>query len=357
MSRYVPFLKLKVNEIGALSELSADLRKTVTPFFDLPRKKDGMTAEEFCQLVEKSARSVEKNLKDFKSFFLDNFDIEDGIKVNGNDNYYYIIDRFAKTPFIPVIGLDRPKARNQVVFDAKKTGLITSSRIALRLQPEDVEEFSFVRDEILDLLKMGDGLFSHWTLIIDNRVCLDIDLGKRGLQLQAFIPHCFSTVNFDELVITGSSIPASIGEVIQTNNEGTHERQELSLCRPIFNKFKDERIVIGDYTIVSPLYSDIDIPPEALRNVTAPKIVYSYDDVYYILRGGQLSSHPRGNSQYNDLAERLIAMKFYRHPPYSFGDHYLNEKAKSLGKGVTPSSILKPTINAHITYMCRDFSF
>lgn len=70
MNQYVPFLKLKVNEVGALCELAADIKSSIVPFFDLPRKKDGMSADEFCELVKKSARSVEKNLKGINLFYL-----------------------------------------------------------------------------------------------------------------------------------------------------------------------------------------------------------------------------------------------------------------------------------------------
>lgn len=357
MKRYVPFLKLKVNEVGALCELDADIKSSIVPFFDLPRKKDGMTSDEFSDLVKKSFRSTEKNLKGINLFYLDNFDIEDAVKVNGDDNYQFVIDTFGEQNFIPVVGLDRTFTRNQIVFDSKKNGKIKSNRIAIRLQPEDIEEFSLVKDELLDLLAAGDGLFDMWTLVIDNRLCNDADCGKRIGQILSFIPACLAIMPFHEVVITGSSIPSSIGEVIGTNTEGHHERTELEIIGPVFNLIDDERLVLGDYTIVSPLYSDLDIPPEALRNVTAPKITYSYENLHYIFRGGQLSSHPRGNFQYNDLAARLTSMAFYRKPPYSFGDRYLDEKANGGGKGVTPSSILKPTINAHITYMFRDFHF
>lgn len=357
MKRYVPFLKLKVNEVGALCELATDIKSSIVPFFDLPRKKDGMSSDEFCELTKKSARSVEKNLKGINQFYLDNFDIEDTVKVNGVDNYQFVIDTFSGQNFIPVVGLDRTIVRNQIVFDSKKSGKIQSNCVAIRLQPEDIEEFSFVKDELLDLLAAGDGLFDTWTLIIDNRLCNDTDCGKRSGQISSFIPACLAVIPFYEVIITGSSIPSSIGDVISTNTEGPHERAELAIIGPVFKLIDDERLVLGDYTIVSPLYSDLEIPPEALRNVTAPKITYSYENRHYIFRGGQLSSHPRGNLQYNDLAVRLISMVFYRKPPYSFGDRYLDEKANGGGKGVTPSSILKPTINAHITYVFRDFHF
>ncbi len=87
----------------------------------------------------------------------------------------------------------------------------------------------------------------------------------------------------------------------------------------------------------------------------APKVIYSYDDVHFVARGGALRTHARGNLQYNDIARDLCSQPFYRGPAYSFGDKFLDDKANGLGNKVMPSTILKPTINAHITYMVRDF--
>jgi|SRR5471030_2370185 len=357
MKNYSPFLKLKANEVGALAELADDLKASIIPFFDLPRKKDTMSGEAFSVMATKGVKSIQKHLKKFSNFYLDNFDIDDAVTVNGINNYEFVIDLLIDSKFIPVVGLDRTPERNRVVFEAKKNGKIATGKIAVRLQPEDFDEYSLTKDDLLDLMAMGDGLFQHWTLILDNRVCSPGDVSKRSDQLIKFISACLAEFDFEEIIIAGSSIPASISDVIETNNEVTHQRQEIAIVRSIFAKIEDPKIGFGDYTIVSPLYSDIDIPPEAMRNVTAPKIAYSYDSVHYIFRGGRLSSHPRGNLQYNDLAGQLVLMHFYRKPPYSFGDHYLNEKANNTGSGVTPSSILKPTINAHISYMVKDFKF
>jgi hypothetical protein len=60
--------------------------------------------------------------------------------------------------------------------------------------------------------------------------------------------------------------------------------------------------------------------------------------------------------QYNDICGHLVKQPFFRGAPYSFGDAYIDEKAQLAGKGVTPSSILKPTINAHIAFMWKDYS-
>lgn len=355
MNNYVPFLKLKVNEIGALSALAPDIRIGITPFFDFAKKKD-MTSASFVMMVDKSAKSIAKNLTAFDTFYLDNFDIDDNILVNLADNYQYIIDVFKELEFIPVIGLDRASGRNQLVFNARNNGNIKSSTIAIRLQSEDFEDFEIVRDDIGELLESGRDLFTTWVLVLDNRVCLNTDVAKRSESIIRFLTEIEDVFNFSEVIVSGSSIPPSIRDILEVESEIIHERKELSIYREVVRKINNVNFLLGDYTVVSPLYSDVTIPPRALRNVTAPKVNYAYANVHYIARGGSLTAHARGDSQYNDIASRLIALSFFRGPLFSFGDEYLYEKGNFQGSKVTPSSILKPTINAHITYMYRQFT-
>lgn len=86
-----------------------------------------------------------------------------------------------------------------------------------------------------------------------------------------------------------------------------------------------------------------------------PKIVYSYENKHYLIRGGALRTHPRAQLQYNDFSGIIVGKPFYRGIGYSFGDEYLEEKSRFVGSGVMPGTILKPTINAHISYMIKSF--
>ncbi|WP_031437910.1 beta family protein [Methylobacter tundripaludum] len=356
MNNYIPFLKLKVNEVGALKALTADIKKNgIVPFFDLA-KKEGMTTSSFQQMVKKAVTSLSRNLSGIDAFFLDNFDIDDHIVVNKQNNYGFVIEEFSKMNFIPVVGLDRVAGRNQLVFDYKRQGNIKSNAIAIRLLVEDFESFELVRDEIGNLLDQGHELFSDWILILDNRVCMNVDVTERVKLLVQFLEDSIGIFDFDSVIITGSSIPSSIRDVLAVNKSNEqYARKELIIYHMAAKNLDKFNLYLGDYTIVSPLYSDSNIPPEAMLNVTAPKIIYTHGWVHYINRGGAIKTHTRGSLQYNDIANDLITKPFYRGMPYSFGDAFLYEKANNISKGVTPSSILKPTINTHITYMIKDF--
>ena len=103
-------------------------------------------------------------------------------------------------------------------------------------------------------------------------------------------------------------------------------------------KFKEERLeeleeinnlYIGDYTIVSPNYSEVSLPGNVMYNVMTPKTVYSYDNKHYFIRGGSLKTHPDGSSQFNEQARVIMSKPFYRGQHYSFGDSFIEEKSRS----------------------------
>lgn len=354
MNNYIPFLKFKSNEIGALSSLSSEIKKRAYPFLDLPKKSFESEAA-FISSIEKNKKSVSKHLAEFPAFFLDNYDIDDSLSVGGENNYNAVIDAFRDSPkFVPVVGLDRSDARNEIVFRRKAQGAIQSNNIVVRLQPEDFQSFALIEAEIISLQQQGQGLFNGWTLVLDNRVCLNLDTSARGNEIGQFINAATQRLQPQAFIITGSSISASIRDILKVQSEIHHPREEIAIYRTAV-QCGAPNVYLGDYTVVSPFYSELEIPAEAMQNVTAAKAIYSYGDTHYIARGGALKTHSRGFYQYNDIAEHITKQEFYRGPEYSFGDNFIMEKANGIGKKVTPGSILKPTINLHMTYMFNSF--
>jgi hypothetical protein len=107
MNKYVPFLKAKQNEIKSISELSQQVRAEICPFFDFPKKMDGYKEDAFIEAMAGIIKRLQKNLGNDFPFYFDNFDLEEGLKVNGNHNYSHMLQQFADMKVIPVVGLDR----------------------------------------------------------------------------------------------------------------------------------------------------------------------------------------------------------------------------------------------------------
>lgn len=350
---YVPFLKLKTNEVAALAEIDDEHQGMVTPFFDLPRKKD-MSNADVEKLVLTTSGKIGRYLGYISYFYIDDFDIDESLVVNGNMAYQYALEEYKDYPCVPVVALDRSDERNSIVFDGKAQGDIESDRVAIRLQMEDFEDFDLTEDDLRDLTDRCADLFQTIDLVFDCRICLQHDAANLITTITQFLDNLNANGLdvYATYVIAGSSIPASIGEIVAVRSEEVLPRKELEIYLGVDALRRDRYdFSFGDYGIVSPDYSDLEIIPEAMRNVTAPKILYSFDMNFFIARGAGLKTHPRGNQQYNDMCAQLITQPFYRGVGFSYGDHYLDEKANGRGAGVTPSSILKPTINAHLTHM------
>ncbi len=350
---YIPFLKFKTNEIAAINELKDHTKEELYPFFDIARKEN-LTGQDLESTIGKCFAKYQKYLSKLDFFYLDNFDIDDRIQINSDDSYAFLIDTFASSYFIPVIGIDRSERHNELVNSKKADGTIQSDTVAIRIVVDNVLSYPLIDDEIEDLVSGCASNFKTMHLIIDNRVCFGIDVGSRSAQIINFLGKILEDYDFEEVIVTGSTITGSIKDLLNPSEEVTVERNELTIFHSVQDEFPD--IVLGDYTAVSPNYSDIEFEGNLMRKVTAPRLIYSYDNLVHIKRGAALDNHPRGNLQYNDLSAILITEPFFRGAAYSFGDKYIDEKARTTtGKQVTPSTIPKALINLHIEFMMNDY--
>jgi hypothetical protein len=350
--KYIPFLKLKRGEFGALSNLKLEVKSQIIPFFDYPRLAKHITADMYLKDT-KRINEAKAHLKDFDSFYLDSFDIDSNLKINGQNNYRYILETFSSSSVIPVIGIDRDDEHMAGVIELKRQGKIISHVVAIRIQIEDTASFSITDGEIEGRLSAAIAEFKELDLIIDLRVCNEKILIPS--QTKEFIENFCSKYVTRAVVVSGSSIPKIIKKIARSNQQKSVNRTELSFLRALNSEFMNSSskrsVILGDYTVVSPDYSDFEIDERLFRTITVAKVIYSYSANHYIAMGETLKIG--GNGQYGYLCRSITLSPFYRGTGYSFGDGYLNNKSN--GGSSAPGAILKPTINAHITYMVKDY--
>lgn len=353
MINYTPFLKLKAGEFSAIKNLPAELSNKLIPLFDLPKKAKGkLKGTELKVLIDKTFRKYELNLSKLSAMYIDDFDIDDDTKINGKPGYEYLLKKFKAANIIPIIGHDRDDLRNEVVFEGKRNNSILSNTIGIRVMVDSLK-YSNVKRKIKDLSATASKLFSEVHVILDLRVVNSSNLVAHSDALIDFISN---ENQYSKYIVAGSSITASIKEITKVNTIKTIERKEIEIYKEIIKnpKVTKKNIFFGDYATVSPNYSDVEVSDEVIRKITAPKIIYSYNNLMRVIRGASLQLN--GNEQYFDLFEYLIKEKFFRGKKYSAGDSYISEKAKKQGKQVTPSSIVSPLVNAHISFMLKDFA-
>ncbi len=351
--KYIPFLKFKTNEVAGLSMLSSELKTKLTPFFDLPRK-DGMTTTEFEKSAAACRKKADKYLTNFPYIFVDSFDIPDSIATKGTPNCKTVVNAFKDFAYVPVLGLDRAADHNQAIINAKAAGEIVSNTVAVRFQAEEFASFDLIEDELLELIGAGSDVFSIWVFIFDCRVCLTSNRMKIAEDIANFVQQVDGKADVDQFIVVGSSIPATITEIARPSDESVIARAELEIFHAAESIVGTEVLSLGDYTIVSPTYSELTIAPELLLSVMAPKVFYAFQNVHYIARGGRIKA--KGYGQYDDICAEISEKIFFRGAKYSWGDEFIKLRADGIReKKITPSTILKPTICGHITYMALDY--
>lgn len=354
MTKYITFLKFKQNEIQALGTLEEEILNEVTPLFDIPRTKKILTEEEIINRIELGEKQL-SNLYDEADehrFYIDNHDLDDSIDLNNTTQYRYILNRLSDYNLIPILAFDRHPDHNQAGLDyiAEHGG-----SLAIRLQAEDLESYNLTKPLLLELWETLEELSPDEVhLLIDQRVITDIDQASR--LTKSFLTKFVQDFEVDLIATIGSIIPANIAELLSTEEELHTDRLEWQLWKNVKKSHELSDVLFGDYGVVSPDYSDAEFDPRLFRKISAPKVFYPYNNNFFVVRGASFQSHPKGNGQYFDIADCIVAQPFYRED-YSAGDEYIfarsNLSPKKPAKAGSPGSWIKATLAAHITYIVR----
>lgn len=347
MIRYIPFLKAKRGELTAMGELAPTVRQAICPFFDFPRKNANYDSVTYADTAQKIATSLKKHWGTDAEFYFDDLDIEQKLKVSGAHQYAYALRALQELRVIPVVGLDRT-IHNGVVAQLKRDDEIASATVAFRAEQGDFEDFDANQGEIDNDLAAVFKEFEAIDLILDCRLCTGMNVSETAQQLAAFAKKfCAAYDKVRRVIVTGSSMPPSIRDVIAVDSTKTVGRRELAILAKARDLCELE-LVAGDYATVSPFYSDADLDPKLMQNVMTPRLIYPFGHYFYVTRGVSMKSG--GYEQYGDLTTDLCKQGFFR-LGYSAGEDYFYEKSKGIGKNATNGTVVKPSVVAHITYM------
>jgi hypothetical protein len=273
MIRYVPFLKAKRGERTAMSELAPEVKRAICPFFDFPRKKAKYVSHTYADTARNIATSLKKHWGNDAEFYFDDLDIDQTLIVGGEHQYSYMLKALNELQVIPVVSLDRI-SHNAAVASLKSNGEISSTTVAFRADRGDFEDFDSNEDQIDYDLGNVFNEFEAIDLILDCRLCTGINVLEAAQQIATFArKFCDVYDKVRRVIVTGSSIPASIGDVIDMDSPEIVARRELAITARA-RELSEIELVTGDYTTVSPFYSDADLDPRILQNVMTARLIF-----------------------------------------------------------------------------------
>jgi len=349
MIKYVPFLKAKQNEIIAVGRVSAGVSSQICPFLDFPRKGgDGYKASELAASIQKTAKSINRHFSEIGEFYVDTYDLDESLAPSGMHSYRFILENLVDLPVIPVVAVDRSEDHIDSVSNLKDTSILNSDIVAFRVTPEEFENYASISDEIEDQLSSVFSRFEQVDLLLDCRCCQNADVSQISQKMVNFSTAFCQDYLTRRVVTAGSSIPASVSELMSVESEMILPRKEVAIFNTVKLEHGHANLLFGDYATVSPNYSDVNIAPEMLQNVMTAKLIYSFEDKHFFVRGGAIKT--KGREQYATMAKTICDSDFFRGEEFSSGEFFLIEKSQSIGAKCMPGTVIKPAIISHITY-------
>lgn len=355
---YVPILRWRAAEKGALRNLKPEDKTVITPLVELtmPQPKDerGKSPSQLLQesisvFLQDIPKVLSQILKCWghEVFFLDVQLLDASIRAKALRE---ILDKGKQLDvlmvpvitIIPVIGFASDEQTRQIAVDfAKETGRglclrITESNFSEEALAGDIE--GFVKKSGLDA-KTIDMLVDF--KVVDEQTSYHSLVNKINK-----IPFMEKWRTF--IVATGSFPP----DLSHLPKHGQYDisRVDWSIWHRLSGGLK-RTPSFADYTIQHPIY----MPRSSAANPSA-SIRYTLEDHWVILRGeGLRNPKGAGFQQYPALAQLLVGQNIFKGDAYSFGDAYIAEKAKDINTKNTgnPMTWLEAGINHHLTLAGR----
>ena len=350
---YVPIIKWKRAEQGALKALGKDCKKYITPAiqFVMPKPKEN---EQFKDIIEKFNNQVieipNKLIEvwgttpifiDVSLLFTTKLKLEslksithEGNKLGGN--------------FIPVIHLNDDREIKDAVYSlARKKGL------CLRLICSDFSDLNKLRQDISELLSSSGLKERDIDLLVDIK-----ETEKNGekyiqyLNLSQKIP---SLANWRTFIFAAGSFPKDLSEC-KFDEENLLPRIDWTSWKDYLNNSKLQRKpAFADYTIQHPIYKEV----VQLFHPTS-SIKYTLENEWLIMKGKKQKFE-----LYLASAAELVKDKRFYGENFSDGDKYISEKAKHFpvyiknpaikGTGST-ETWLKAGINHHLSLVANQIA-
>lgn len=354
-NHYVPILKWKRAEQGALKGLNEDTKKHITPLlqFVMPKPKADEPLEDLVMRFIEEAPIIPTSI----------IEIWGKTPVFIDVSLLFTYELKAKTLeiilkggldgggfFIPVIHLrDNEEVKDVAVSFARKNNL----GLCLRLVTTDLDDINSLNSALKDFLKSSELEVRNIDLILDIKET-DRDGGKYSYYLNQS-QNIFDLLDWRTFTFAAGSFPEDLSEC-KLDEENLIPRIEWENWKKgsSGNQLR-RKPTFSDYTIQHPIYKET-----AQFFHPTSSIKYTLEDVWLIMKGRKQKFE-----LYLASAAELVKDNRFYGEMFSEGDKYIVEKAKHFetyikdpkvkGTGST-ETWLKAGINHHLVLMAHQVS-
>lgn len=351
---YVPILKGRQGEYGALETLDPTVKNALTPLIEIPPIPWDWEEEKPLKSLDAHLQKVGLNFDHSwaleRPFFVDLLWISEDDRMQDGEHPLEFVFRSAREWIlapIPVISLIRGQEYVQAcrrVQEADKRG------ICLRIQREDFVEFANVQTEMFHLLEKLGVAPSVTDLILDLRSIVaprQIDADS-VIDMALAIPDLATWRSF---TIAATSFPENLMG-LPPEEASIVERAEWKLWLSLLSRLSDlpRRPNYGDYAISHPEPPEVD--PRVMR--ASASIRYTGDESWLVLKGRNLRDN--GFKQFHEVSRDLIHRPEYSGINFSWGDTYIDGCARERTGPGNLTTWRKVGTSHHLTFAVRQLA-
>jgi hypothetical protein len=350
---YVPILKGRDGEYGALSSVPPPLKARMTPLIELPPIPWDFEAETPARTIDihlkKVAQKIERAWGRDRAFFLDLLWIAESERMDDGTHPLSFVCNSARnrrlSP-IPVVSL----IRGEEYLEACAASVATDRRgVCVRLQREDFVDFADIEPQLKRVLTAVNTQEADADLLLDFRALTpdSRSLNTRdALTLISRIPELNAWRSF---TVAGTSFPENlIG--LPPSDFSFIPRSEWRLWRSILRERPGRLPSFADYAVSHPEPSEVD--PRIMR--PSASVRYTTDEYWLVPKGRNLRDY--GYEQFHAVCRELIARPEYAGRSLSWGDGYIDDCANEIVGTGNLTTWRKVATSHHFAYVLRQLS-
>jgi hypothetical protein len=341
---YVPIMRSKQGEIGALAVLTPAIKSQIRPLLDMTPRNDVGADDPRWTVSQHIERLIDRIIEAWQveqPLFIDVAALSAIDDVDAPEALSLIAERclWNNQGLAPVTAPERAQA-----YQAQVRRVVEEHQAGacLRLEESSFERPRALRSRIDRLLLACDLDPAQVHLVVDLRD------GARPVIVETFLALLPRVDEWKELTLASGSFPATLQGVDQQRVP----RHEMALWHRYMGDLEDDeetelrRPGFGDYGPVYAGTSDI----VDVMYAPAPNLRYATPDSWIVLRGRGGPAAP-GNSQMYNLCVDLV--EFYRTEfrgtEFSWGDSWIFERAYGERPGPGNASIwIKVAFSHHL---------
>jgi hypothetical protein len=330
-TRYVPVLKGRDGEYGALQTLSESVWSVLTPVLELPPIPWDFEADRPARSIDthlkKVGQKIERAWGTDRDIFVDLIWISETERMADSQHpldFVFSALRSRSVKAVPVVGL----IRGDEYLSACRAIIAQDRRGAcLRIQREDFADFPDTRSRIEEVMRAINVSVGDIDLLLDFRSLTQRSIEAVGVfELIQSIPRLN---DWRSLITAATSFPQNlIG--IPPSDSTYIDRKEWQLWIDTTSLIHATGRIptFGDYAISHPEPAEVD--PRIMR--PSASVRYTCDGAWLVLKARNLRDH--GYEQFHEVCRELIHKPDYAGPEFSWGDRYIADcAAERVGTG------------------------